>query len=211
MNFTMRASLNEIVSAASPAQNASDESMPTHQSLKGQLLLDNGRLQGSFFKRSVILICQHDLEGAFGLVLNRSTGNKVGEAIVANLPDTLKTMPLFLGGPVQPQALSFLHSDSFVPDANVMPNLSLEHSLDALVELGDSYSPTRQVKIFAGYAGWSPGQLDDEIKRDTWLTHPASLELVFHERPTDLWKNILTEKGWKYRLIAEAPEDLSWN
>src|SRR5262245_64393481 len=123
--------------------------MPTaHNSLKGRLLLDSGRLQGSFFHRSVILVCQHDSEGAFGLVLNRATGNKVGDALVAKLPEMLKQLPLFLGGPVQPQAaLSFLHSDSFLPDANVMPNLSLAHSLDALVEVSDSYSPTRQLKI----------------------------------------------------------------
>jgi putative transcriptional regulator len=123
----------------------------------------------------------------------------------------LKTQPLFLGGPVQPQALSFLHSDSFLPDANVMPNLNLDHSVDSLVELGDSYSPTRQLKIFAGYAGWSPGQLDDELKRDTWLTHPASLALVFHAQPEKLWQEILAAKGWKYKLISEAPDDLSWN
>lgn len=183
----------------------------THKSLKGQLLLDNGKLQGSFFHRSVILVCQHDAEGAFGLVLNRTTGNNVGEALVAKLPETLKQMPLFLGGPVQPQALSFLHSDSFIPEANVMPNLTLEHSLDSLMEVGDSYSPTRQLKVFAGYAGWSPGQLDDEMKRDTWLTHPASIDLVFFAQADKLWKMILTEKGWKYRLIADAPEDLSWN
>lgn len=186
--------------------------MPTKlKSLKGQLLLDNGRLQGSFFHRSVILICQHDSEGAFGLVLNHTTGNNVGEAVVAKLPETLKQLPLFLGGPVQPQALSFLHSDSFIPDANVMPNLSLAHSLDALMDVGDSYSPTRQLKVFAGYAGWSPGQLDDEMKRDTWLTHPASLDLVFFGQPDKLWKLILGEKGWKYRLLAEAPDDLSRN
>jgi len=182
-----------------------------HKSLKGQLLLDNGKLGGSFFQRTVLLICQHDPEGAFGLVLNRGTGNKVGEALVANLPLTLKEQPLFLGGPVQPQALSFLHADSFIPDANVMPNLHLEHSLDTLIELGDSYSPARQLKVFAGYAGWSPGQLDDEMKRDTWLTHPASLDLVFYPKPADLWKMILSEKGWKYRIVADAPEDLSWN
>src|SRR6266540_7404840 len=126
----------------------------TAKSLKGQLLLDNGKLQGSFFHRSVILICQHDAEGAFGLVLNRRTENKVGEALVAKLPEILKQMPLFLGGPVQPQALSFLHSDSYLPEANVMLNLNLDHSLDALVEVSDSYSPSRQLKIFAGYAGW---------------------------------------------------------
>ncbi len=186
--------------------------MPTkHKSLKGQLLLDNGKLQGSFFHRSVILVCQHDTEGAFGLVLNRTTGNSIGEAVVAKLPETLKQQPLFLGGPVQPQALSFLHNDSFIPDANVMPNLHLDHSLDSLIEASDSYSPTRQLKVFAGYAGWSPGQLDDEMKRDTWLTHPATLDLVFFGKPDMLWKLILSEKGLKYRLVAEAPDDLSWN
>ena len=179
--------------------------------LKGQLILDNGKLQGSFFHRTVILICQHDEEGAFGLVLNRSTKNKVGDALVANLPDTIKDETLYLGGPVQPQALSFLHNDAFIPDANVMPNLNLSHSLDSLVELSESFSTSQRVKIFAGYAGWSPGQLEDEMKRDTWMTHPASIDLVFHPNPDQLCKVILSEKGWKYRLIAEAPEDPSLN
>ena len=183
----------------------------SQKSLKGQLILDNGKLRGSFFHRTVILICQHDSEGAFGLVLNRAMNNKVGEAVVANLPDTLKEAPLFLGGPVQPQALSYLHNDAFLPDANVMTNLSLGHSLDTLMDLGESFSPSVRLKIFAGYAGWSPGQLDEEMKRDTWMTHPASLELVFHPQPEQLWPNILKEKGWKYKLIAESPEDPSWN
>jgi len=181
------------------------------KSLRGQLLLDNGRLHGSFFHRSVILICQHDVEGAFGLILNRATGNKVGEALVANVPDNLKDLSLFLGGPVQPQALSFLHSDSFLPDANVLPNLNLGHSVDSLVEFGEAFSSTQQLKVFAGYAGWSPGQLEDEMRRDTWLIHPASLNLVFHATPEELWKTILSDKGWKYRLLGDAPEDLSWN
>jgi putative transcriptional regulator len=181
------------------------------KSLRGQLLLDNGRLQGSFFQRSVILICQHDPEGALGLVLNRVTGNKVGEALVAKLPESLKQLSLFLGGPVQPQFLSFLHSDSFLPEANVMPNLCLGHSVDALVEAGDTYSPSRQLKVFAGYAGWSSGQLDDEMKLNTWLTHPATIDYVFHAEPQELWRSILAEKGWKYKLISDAPEDLSWN
>src|SRR5512142_685234 len=106
--------------------------------LKGQLLLDSGQLRGSFFQRTVVLICQHDADGAFGLVLNRATGNNVGQMIVADLPDTLKECPLYLGGPVQPSALSFLHSDAFIPDANVLPNLSLSHSLDSLIDLGSS-------------------------------------------------------------------------
>ena len=181
------------------------------KSLKGQFILDQGKLQGSFFHRTVILVCQHDSEGAFGLVLNRAAPNKVGDALVANLPDRIKDQPLFLGGPVQPQALSYLHKGNFVPDANVFANLSLGHSLDTLLDLAESFSPDQQLKIFAGYAGWSPGQLDDEMKRDTWMTHPASLELVFDAQPEKLWQSILRQKGFKYRLIAEGPDDPSWN
>jgi putative transcriptional regulator len=180
--------------------------------LRGQLLLDSGQLGGSFFQKTVILICQHNYEGAFGLVLNRATGSKVGEMVVADLPDSLKDSPLFIGGPVQPTALSFLHSDSFIPDANVMPNLSLGHSLDSLVEIGESFSTTKRVKMFAGYAGWSPGQLEDELKRKAWITHPATLDLVFNTLPEKLWSSIVRSKGgWKNKLLSQSPEDLTWN
>lgn len=179
--------------------------------LKGQLLLDSGDLTGSFFQHTVLLICQHDAEGAFGLVLNRATENKAGEALVADLPDALKESPLYLGGPVQPTALSFLHTDNFLPDANVLPNLQLDHSIEELVELGESFSPTQKIKLFAGYAGWSPGQLESEMKRKAWLTHPASLDLIFDTDPQQLWQTILRRKGTKYRLLAQMPEDLSRN
>ena len=182
------------------------------KTLKGKLLLDGGDLTGSFFHRTVLLICEHNAEGAFGLVLNRSSGSNVGELVVADLPDTLRHAPLFLGGPVQPTALSFLHADNFIPDANVFPNLSLGHSLDDLLEIGESFSPEKKVKVFAGYAGWSPGQLETEIKRKAWLTFPASLELVFETPPEQLWQKILKSKGgWKNKLLSQMPEDLSQN
>ncbi len=197
----------------------------TQRFLKGQLLLDSGQLRGSFFQRTVVLVCQHDAEGAFGLVLNRSTGSNAGEMIVADLPDLIKNSPLYLGGPVQPSALSFLHSETFMPDVSaipnpadadgpetsVLPNLVLGHSLDNLIEIGESFSSTRKVKLFAGYAGWSPGQLEDEIKRNAWLTHPASLDLVFDVPVDQLWKKVLGIKGWKYKLLSQMPEDLSQN
>jgi putative transcriptional regulator len=180
--------------------------------LKGKLLLDGGALRGSFFHHTVVLVCEHNAEGAFGLVLNRTAGNKVGEVLVADLPDVLRESPLFLGGPVQPTALSFLHADSFMPNANVFPNLSLGHSLDDLVEIGESFSAEKKVKMFAGYAGWSPGQLENEIKRRAWLTFPASLELVFETPPEQLWQKILKSKGgWKNKLLSQMPEDLSQN
>lgn len=192
-----------------------------HISLQGQFLLDGGKLRGSFFQRTVVLICQHDSEGAFGLVLNRSANSKVGDVIVANLPETIKERPLFLGGPVQPAALSFLHADGLLPqakserpakpEANVMSTISLGHSLDALLELGDSFAAGSQLRLFAGYAGWAAGQLDNEMARHDWLTHPASLDLIFDTDPALLWKSILRQKGPQNRLLADSPEDLSWN
>jgi putative transcriptional regulator len=182
------------------------------KSLKGQLLLDSGQLTGSFFHRTVVLICQHDAEGAFGLILNRASEGKVGEILVADLPDSIKNQMLYVGGPVQPAALSYLYSDLFLSDANVLPNLSVGHSLENLVELAEGYSAGREIRVFAGYAGWAAGQLDGEMKREAWLTHPATGELVFKADSSGLWQEILRQKhGWKYRLLSEMPDDLSWN
>jgi putative transcriptional regulator len=181
------------------------------QSLKGHLLLDGGMLHGSFFHRTVVLICEHNAEGAFGLVLNRQGENTAGRAVDEELPGHLAAQPIFLGGPVQPAALSYLHSDGFLPDANVIDNLSLGHSLEGLVEIGTSFSAALKVRMFAGYSGWGAGQLEGELERKAWLTHPATLELVFDPDPATLWQRILRFKGWRERLLAEGPEDLSWN
>jgi putative transcriptional regulator len=186
--------------------------LKTPKYLKGHLLLDGGDLSGSFFQRTVVLICQHDAEGAFGLILNRQTDKKIGDVLVADLPENLKESLLYLGGPVQPNAMSYLHTDIFIPDANVLPNLNLGHSLDELMDLGESFSPTQKIKMFAGYAGWSPGQLEEEMKRDSWLTHPASVELVFDADPNNLWQTIVGQRqGWKYKLLSQMPDDLSQN
>ncbi len=178
---------------------------------QGHLLLDGGKLHGSIFHRSVVLICQHDEAGALGLILNRPAGNKVGDAVVANLPQAVKDKPLYIGGPVQPGVLSFLHSDTFVPHANVMPQLNLGHSIEALMDLGESYSTTQKLRLFAGYAGWSPGQLEQEMARHDWLTHPATVDLVFGSDPAQLWKQILRQKGPTLSWLADSPENPAWN
>src|SRR6185437_8865450 len=154
---------------------------------------------------------EDEAEGAFGLVLNRSSEKTIGEMVVADMPDALKECPLYLGGPVQTSALSFLHSDTFLSDANVIPNLALGHSLETLTEIAESFSATRKVKMFAGYSGWGPGQLEGEMARDAWLTFPASLELILDTEPATLWQKVLHAMGPKYKLLAQMPEDLSLN
>ena len=168
-------------------------------------------MHDSIFHRAVVLICQHDAGGAFGLILNRPAGSKVGDAVVANLPQAVKEQPLFIGGPVQPGVLSFLHSDLFVPHANVMPELNLGHSIETLMDLSESYSPTQKLRLFAGYAGWSAGQLEQEMARKDWLIHPATVDLVFKSEPAQLWKEILRQKDPTLRWLADSPDNLSWN
>ena len=182
------------------------------KSLQGHLLLDGGELAGSFFARTVVLVCKHDMEGAFGLVLNRPSGKQAGDVLIADLPQRIEQSPVFVGGPVQTNALSYLHTDSFLPNASVMPNLELGHSLDELVDLGDSFSASRKIRLFAGYAGWAPGQLDGEMKARAWLSHPATLDLVFETDPEKLWQMILRRKNhWRYQALSEMPDDLSMN
>ncbi len=183
-----------------------------HTSLKGQLLLDGGKLGGGCFARSVVLICEHNSKGAFGLVLNQPSEKTLAEVIEADLPERLRAEPIFGGGPVQPSAMSYLHADNFLGEPSVIENLHVGHDLDQLVELGGSWSPTQQLRVFAGYAGWSAGQLDDEMRRNSWLAFPATVELVFHASPAELWQHVLRQRGdWQSRLLSESPEDLSWN
>ena len=125
------------------------------------------------FHRSVVLICHHDGDGAFGLILNQQTETTVGDVLVADLPQSLKDEPLFIGGPVQTNALTYLHSDAYLAEANVMPNLSMGHSLEDLQELTNSFSPTKQIRCYAGYSGWAAGQLEEEMQRKAWLLHKA--------------------------------------
>ncbi len=183
-----------------------------HKSLKGQLLLDGGKLGAGCFQRTVVLVCEHTRDGAFGLVLNRPSENRLGEVFSGELPERLRDATLFGGGPVQPEAMTYLHADRFLGEPCVIENLQLGHDLDRLIELAEGAPPTSLLRVFAGYAGWSPGQLDDEIRRQSWLIHPASVELVFHQPAAALWQHVLRCRGdWQGRVLADSPEDFSWN
>ncbi|MDX2226146.1 MAG: YqgE/AlgH family protein [Verrucomicrobiae bacterium] len=180
-------------------------------SLKGKLLLDSGMLSGSSFDKTVLLICEHNAEGALGLVLNRPVGRKVGEVIDREMGEALRNHPVYLGGPVQTQVLSWLQYDEFLPDANVMENLKLGHALEELAEVTEGYSSTCRVKVFAGYAGWSPGQLDEELSRGSWLVSAAKMDVIFDVGGDGMWRGILRTMGIRQQLLADRPDHPEWN
>ena len=188
--------------------------MPSPESpLAGMLLLDGGSLRGSYFHRSVVLVCSHDADGAFGLVLNRPTETLLEAAFDRTLPSSLRQRPLFGGGPVQPSALSVLHSGTATePAKQPLPGVVLHHDLDELIRLGKRPESGLSMRVFAGYAGWSAGQLDSEMERKSWLTHAASPDLIFDVPPITLWQHILRiRNSWRDRLLAMSPEDFSVN
>ena len=179
--------------------------------LKGQLLLDSGELHGSFFQRTVLLICQHNAEGAFGLVLNRATGNKVGEAIVADLPDTLEGKPALSRRPgathgVELSAFGQLHPRRHrAAESEPGPFAGFAAS-----RLANRFRPAKKVKLFAGYAGWSAGQLEERNEAQS-LADASGLvgTHLRHAARKNSGRLVLRRKGgWRNKLLAQSPEDL---
>lgn len=182
------------------------------KSLKGHLLLDGGRLAGSYFNRAVVLVCEHNAKGAMGLVINRPSENRLEDVFDRELPPRLTGEILFGGGPVQPAALSYLVFDPAMETPGIVDRMSVGHDLDELLSIGNSWSSGLRLRVFAGYAGWSPRQLDQELEREAWVVHPATAGLVFDVPPADLWRHILRlSSDWEHRVLADAPENLGWN
>jgi putative transcriptional regulator len=185
--------------------------MEEFRSHKGQYLLDSGKLTGSFFEKTVIFLCQHDEKGAFGFVVNRPSGARLGNVVDMSLPGTLSEMELFLGGPVQTEILSYLHADTSLMQTNIVPGIEFGNSVEGLMEIASNFSPSRNLKVFGGYAGWGPGQLEAELEQGAWFLHRSSTDYLFSYPSRDLWAMILCEMGPQYRLIAQAPDNPSLN
>jgi putative transcriptional regulator len=179
-------------------------------SLRGQLLVAAPTLRDPNFQRTVVLVCDHSEEAAMGLVLNRPLEVTVREAVgmLAELVD--EDAPVFAGGPVQPDSVLAL-GDFTDPSEAVelaFESVGFVASTDDPASLADA---TRRVRVFAGYAGWGPGQLEAELAGETWLVEPALVEDVFADRGDDLWRAVLERKGGQYRLVARMPENPSLN
>ncbi len=161
-------------------------------SLQSQLLVASPRLPDNNFYRSVVLMIQHDEEGAFGVVLNRPTNLSVSgiwEQIADEGRET--DAPIFLGGPVSGPLLA-VHGVEQYAESEVLPGVYLSTEKQALDDITrQTESPFR---IFSGYSGWGPGQLDEEMASGGWMTLPATIGYVFGEHD-DLWKTVAAEIG----------------
>jgi putative transcriptional regulator len=180
------------------------------ESLSGQLLLASPALMDPNFRRAVVLIGVHSEEGAMGVILNRPSEVTVGEAVPQLEQTVSEDEPVYLGGPVHPSSIVFLAEflDPTPAGLLVLGRIGFPAPDAPLDELTEA---TARRRVFAGYAGWSEGQLEAELDQGDWIAHSAVPDDVFTEVPDELWSTVLTRKGGNYALIARMPPDPSLN
>lgn len=178
---------------------------------KGTLLVANPFLKDPNFLRTVVLMCNHDEEGAFGLTLTR----QLPLTLTDILPDaTSSKFPVYLGGPVQPEAFHFLHEypDLISGSLEISDGVFLGGNFETMLALlnNDSFDPNK-IKFFVGYSGWGPEQLDNELGEDSWLTVSATRRILFNVEPENVWKEALREMGGPYDGMINYPLDPQMN
>jgi putative transcriptional regulator len=179
------------------------------ESLRGKLLVASPTLVDPNFARTVVFITEHNDEGAMGIVLDRPSDTAV-EAVVPQLAEIAGGEPVYVGGPVQPEAIVLLaeFSDTEAAAWIVVADVGLA---SADVDLDELAAAVRRGRVYAGYSGWGPGQLEAEMEIDSWIVEPPLPKELFPDDPATLWRDVLARKGGQYTLISRMPEDPSQN
>jgi putative transcriptional regulator len=177
-------------------------------SLQGNLLVSSPALHDPNFRKTVVLIAHHDDDGALGLVLSRPSEVSAAEAIpsLSGLPGAAD--PVFVGGPVQPEAFMVLAEFDDVGES-AAPIFGRVGFMPAEPEPGD-LAITR-MRLFSGYAGWGAGQLEDELVEPSWIVVSAEADDPFADDPDELWRTVLYRKGGPFALMADMPFDPGLN
>ncbi len=189
------------------------------RSLKGFFLISEATMMDPNFKNTVVLIIEHNEEGAFGLIVNKKS-----EFTLADLLNDFQNQrgmesPIYIGGPVQQEFLFAIHSpllDKKISSTaiEVIQGVYFEPGFKNLEnyfkdEYWNQLPPDDRPKIhlFIGYSGWGPKQLEREIREGSWIIHPASPNIVFHPKPEEGWRDALRQKGGIYKIFADTNQD----
>ncbi len=176
--------------------------------LTGQLLIAMPSMSDPRFARTVIYLCAHNAEGAMGLVLNRTISSitfkdLLSELKVDDAPAESSAPAIHFGGPVETGRGFVLHSTDYVgPDSMPLAGkLALTATVDILKAIATGNGPRRHL-LALGYAGWGPGQLDDELQENAWLSVEADPDLVFDAELDAKWDRALAKLGISASLLS---------
>lgn len=179
-------------------------------SYKGKILISTPDISGDLFSRSVVLIIEHDENGAFGLILNKKN-TKMSKKFENFFNFKIE---VYDGGPVENEKVFFIIKGDKISDAytEINDDYYLTEDIEMIIsKIMNSQINLENVKIFSGYSGWSSQQLDREVQRKLWTV--VDVYNIDYTLPNDqnLWKNIMQNLGGEFLLWANAPEDISLN
>lgn len=188
--------------------------IPGSSPTKGRLLVATPPLDDPNFDRTVVYVIEHHDDGALGVVLNRPTAETLGEPL--DRWEDLQARPgtVFHGGPVEPDALIALglaHRPIAEASEELAPVSGRVVSADLTTDPAFVAGRVGAIRIFRGYAGWGPGQLEGEIDAGAWLVLDAEPNDVVADEPDELWRTVLRRQGGRLAWLASAPDDLSAN
>lgn len=184
---------------------------PKHTVKSGQVLLSEPFMQDPYFRRAVVLLCEHHAEGSIGFILNKSIDMGINE-LMSDFPKF--DSEVFYGGPVQTDTLHYVHNvgelleDSIPVSKGVWWGGDFE-KLKFLIT-SELIQPNN-IRFFVGYSGWSSGQLDDELEYGSWLSADMDSNYIFKLKPAQMWSKVMYNKGNVFEIIADMPEHVSWN
>ena len=174
---------------------------------KGSLLIAKPFLGDPNFERGVILMCEHNEQGSFGFVLNQTTELFLGDVLEETI---YQDITLHLGGPVEKNTLHFIHRrpDLIHGGSEIMENVFWGGDFSSVKTLLNMSTLNQEdIRFFIGYSGWGEGQLDEELKQDSWIISSTNSEFLFTTPPGNFWREILRTMGGEYRSIAHYPID----
>jgi putative transcriptional regulator len=174
---------------------------------RGRILVSEPYLNDPNFERTIILLCEHNEEGSFGFVLNKPSIAKISDVMdnQINLEATV-----FVGGPVQQDTLHFVHRCGSLPDAvEIGEGIFWGGNFESMrLMLQTNQINEQDLKFFLGYSGWSEGQLEEELKADSWIvSDQLNDELVFETNADVMWQKALKDMGGRFSVYSNYPVD----
>jgi len=177
------------------------------KTLAGQLLLAHPVLRDPHFRRTVVLLSGHDGDGAMGVVLNRPLDKQLGEINAEFAIGPLAGVPLYYGGPVEPEQLIIVTWQWIEADHAFQLHFGVEVE-KAVEQIG---TPGLTMRAFLGYSGWSKGQLENEMKHGTWIVTPVEGDWLIKHDGVTLWRNLIGHLDPELKVMADAPDDPTVN
>jgi len=178
---------------------------------KGVLLIGEPFMADPNFRKSLVLLCEHELEGSVGFVINKPMNLLCSELV----PDILDyDFPLFYGGPVEENSLHFIHRlGNLIEDSiEICDGIYWGGDIEQVNSLlKDQKATENDFKFFIGYSGWGPGQLEIEMEHKAWWTTNAQAQIVFDTQAENMWSIQVKQLGENFAYLVNSPEDYLWN